>query len=473
MKMEAIKHLSFQLDLVPELQGLDEKIESLLRSCVVDATVEILEFSALYSIRHGKCLLTEEDIQLGVLHYIRSRTHTRTRNVEKLCEDPDGSDAGSDWEPEARTQENAKNSEHSEPIDAGQLPQTHLGSDISADNNAATTGISSTDQEVTVEPEQSTQNAVGEERADADGVEESSEHDSSEYDSSDDSSGYDSDTDSNDSEDSDEDGDVYGEGEEMAEGQQQLELQVGGTNDTVEDENHDADGDAGGDDDGDADVHDHISEHNVALHAGTGEAAADVLVTVHAAEIPTQDNPSSAPGPEPVVNVADAQGIPAADEDTHMEEEELLDAQVDDSEAPTAPPSLHDEVEEDDGMWLEVSEQLELDTPSEWVPLLSSPEVTAALWEELVAQHDWHSWFFRDLLEQIKPRLQARENFDPQLTVDSAVVLMPLLGFVFWQAVLASRGDARRYAVAVCIFMFCCVALYWCSSHKVFFVDGF
>jgi hypothetical protein len=31
------------------------------------------------------------------------------------------------------------------------------------------------------------------------------------------------------------------------------------------------------------------------------------------------------------------------------------------------------------------------------------------------------------------------------VTIDSVVVLMPLLSFVFWHATLAARGDGRRY----------------------------
>jgi hypothetical protein len=112
--------------------------------------------------------------------------------------------------------------------------------------------------------------------------------------------------------------------------------------------------------------------------------------------------------------------------------------------------------------WLKVADQIRaLDTPPQWIPVLSSASTAAVLWDEILAQADWHTWFFRDLIEQVRSSMQGAAmsatayvtpgvslephfGFDRMVTIDSVVVLMPLLNFVFWNAVLAVRGNARR-----------------------------
>jgi hypothetical protein len=75
--MEVAKYLSFSLDLFEELRCLSEDEQNAVRNCVVDATIGVLESSILYSSLHGRVLLCEEDVELGVLHYIRAQEHKK------------------------------------------------------------------------------------------------------------------------------------------------------------------------------------------------------------------------------------------------------------------------------------------------------------------------------------------------------------------------------------------------------------
>jgi hypothetical protein len=107
--------ISIPLSILPEAQRVDDAFQSQLRTCVVDSFLEVLNAAIIYSSVHGNQLLTEEDVRLGVLHYIRqSRDFPHLQGFVDPIEER-GADKSSEWLPPtaARAGDGWKESEDS------------------------------------------------------------------------------------------------------------------------------------------------------------------------------------------------------------------------------------------------------------------------------------------------------------------------------------------------------------------------
>jgi hypothetical protein len=91
--------LSIPLSILPDVQRVDDAFQSQLRTCVVDSFLEVLNAAIIYSSVHGDQLLTEEDVRLGVLHYMRqSRYFPYLQGFVDPIEER-GADKSSEWLP--------------------------------------------------------------------------------------------------------------------------------------------------------------------------------------------------------------------------------------------------------------------------------------------------------------------------------------------------------------------------------------
>jgi hypothetical protein len=211
----------------------------------------------------------------------------------------------------------------------------------------------------------------------------------------------------------------------------EIEYESSSTYSSDSDEGTDSDGDESGYDDVDTEVEGHSADEDEGMgddeHEGQGGEADPVAIAPTgtapdegtAAIEPPESAVSAALAfaaigsagvvPQPVV-VAEqlpattAQPNPPMDAaDTTGEDHPAAGSVQEITAVPAAEIVVEAEQEEASlPGWLETEELILLDTPVEWVGLLSCPVITALLWDEVVSQETWHTWFFRDLIEEVK-----------------------------------------------------------------------
>jgi hypothetical protein len=497
------KCLSIPLDILPDFLTLDDASQLKLRTSVYEATFDILGRSMMHSVRHGKVLLSEEDIQLGVLHHLRQfKAIGRLRSVLELVEAED-EDEGSEWVPsddeqdvdtsgpiavepaldESSTGVVAVDAELPEEqladaADAGLAEaQTNEVTAAQADSPSEAAGVDVIEHDATsaeeivvalqdgggdnAETEESELPQTHEHLAlHAEGGDQSELLSAPETDvqgEDENSSGDDSGDNSGDEDSDDNSVDQPEQPLEPAEAQldtedadlsdpsppvleMEIEYESSSTYSSDSDDVTDSDGDESGHDDVDTEVEGHSAVEGEGMgddeHEGQEEdadpeeqGAAALLAAI--ASTDTEPVESTAPieppesavsaalafaatdsasvVPQPVV-VAELQPATIAQPNPPMD---AADATGEDHPAAgsvqeiTAVPAaeIGGEAEQDEASlpgWLETEELILLDTPVEWASLLSCPVITALLWDEVVSQETWHTWFFRDLIEEVK-----------------------------------------------------------------------
>jgi hypothetical protein len=496
------KCLSIPLDILPDFLTLDDASQLKLRTSVYETTFDILGRSMMHSVRHGKVLLSEEDIQLGVLHHLRQfKAIGRLRSVLEPVEAED-EDEGSEWVP----------SDDEQDVDTSGLIAAEPALDESS------TGVAAVDAELPEEQSADAADAglaevqtneVSAAQADSPGAEaawvdvvepdatsaedvvvalQDGSGDNAETEESqlpqthqhlslhaeggqsellpaletdmqgehEDSSGGGSGDDSGDEHSEDNSVDQLVQPQEPAEAQldtedadlsdpspteveMEMEYESSSTYSSDSDEGTDSNGDEGGHDDVDTEVESHSADEGEGMgddeDQGQGEdadpeeqgAAASPVAIAPTGTAPDEgtaaiEPPESAVSaalafvatgsagvmPQPVVvaqqRATIAQPNPPVDATDTTGEDHPTSAAVQEI---TAVPAAEIDVEADQEEaslpgWLETEELILLDTPVEWASLLSCPVITALLWDEVVSQETWHTWFFRDLIEEVK-----------------------------------------------------------------------
>jgi hypothetical protein len=501
------KCLSIPLDILPDFLTLDDASQLKLRTSVYETTFDILGRSMMHSVRHGKVLLSEEDIQLGVLHHLRQfKAIGRLRSVLEPVE-AEEEDQGSNWVPsddeqdvtsgliatepaldESSTGVAAVNAElpeeqSADATDAGLAEaQTNEVSAAQADSPGAEAAwvdvvepdATSAEDVVAALQDGSGDNAETEEselpqthehlalhaeggdqsellptpQTDVQGEDEGSSGD----DSGDDSGDEDSDNNSVDqphqplepAEAQLDTEDAYLSDSSPPVVEMEIEYESSSTYSSDSDEGTDSDGDESGHDDVATEVEGHDADEGEGMgddeDQGMGEdadpeeqgAGASPVALASICTAPVEDTapiepPESAvsaalaPGSEATEN-ADVVPLPPVSIDVEQEtatttqpdppmdaadatgEDLSTSVDVQGIVAVTAPEIGVEDEQEEASLpgWLETEELILLDTPVEWASLLSCPVITALLWDEVVSQETWHTWFFRDLIEEVK-----------------------------------------------------------------------
>jgi hypothetical protein len=493
------KCLSIPLDILPDFLTLDDASQLKLRTSVYETTFDILGRSMMHSVRHGKVLLSEEDIQLGVLHHLRQfKAIGRLRSVLEPVEAEDEAE-GSEWVPSDDEQDvDTSGLLAVEPaldesstgvvaVDA-ELPEEQLA-------DAADAGLAEAQtNEVTAAQADSPSEAAGVDviEHDATSAEEivvALQDGSSDYAETEESElpqthehlalhaeggdhsellpapetdmqGEDEDSSADDSADEDSDDNSVDQPQQpLGPAEAQLDTEDAGLSDlsppvaemeieyessstysSDSDEGTDSNGDESGHDDVDTEVEGHSADEDEGMgdddEQGQGEeadpeeqgaaASPTAIATIGTAPVegtapiePPEPAVSAALAfaatgsagvvPQPVV-VAEQQPATIAQPNPPMDAADTTGEDHPTSAAVqkiTAVPATEIDVEADQEEaslpgWLETEELILLDTPVEWASLLSCPVITALLWDEVVSQETWHTWFFRDLIEEVK-----------------------------------------------------------------------
>jgi hypothetical protein len=412
--MEAASEpLSVSLTTFPDIKGAVDALVSQLRTCVADTFTNVLDGAISYATRHGDALLSEEDAKLSVLNFIRQmRDADRLRKFVDPAES-DRADLSAEWR------------------------------DPDDDRNC---------------------NCYGG------------------YDEYDSANSYDSDNVG-----SDEDMDCDVDSDEASCSSD--ELDAAGVDDTFYIY------DPEGFDDPAEPAHKHgtltavMAEASRAATAASDAANAAVVAAMAAMDALNAAKPSVAVKYTAVCNATNVAAKLACTVATALATYAADAARAADDVA-TAVESASTDADTD--------LLILLDTPAAWLPLLGDATITALLAAEIAVDADKHTTFYKELIETLKPTMKGyaaaikghgvksklsevrnlssilevwecaccvgacfvvllllllvlhnqEENpgagFNPVITIDSVVVLMPLLNFVYWHAALAARGDGRR-----------------------------
>jgi hypothetical protein len=489
---------------------LDDASQLKLRTIVYETTFDILGRSMMHSVRHGKVLLSEEDIQLGVLHHLRQfKAIGRLRSVLEPVEAED-EDEGSEWVPSDDEQDvepsgliaaepaldesstgvaavvaELPEEQSADAADAGlaeaqtnEVPAAQADSPGAEAASVDVVGPDATSAEdvVVALQDDSGDNAETEESElpqthehlslHAEGGDQSELLPTPETDmqgEDENSSGGDSGDNSGDEGSDNNSVDQPHQPLEPAEAQldtedaylsdlsppaveMEIEYESSSTYSSDSDEETDSDGDESGHDDVDTEVEGHSADEDegmggdedggqeedadpekqsagasavaiasIASIASTGSAVVEGTAPIEppepavSAALAIAATGSAGVVPQPVV-VAEQQPATIAQPDPPMDAADTTGEDHPTSAAVqkiTAVPATEIDVEADQEEaslpgWQETEELILLDTPVEWASLLSCPAITALLWDEVVSQETWHTWFFRDLIEEVK-----------------------------------------------------------------------